>query len=90
MKRPFVCVLVLCVSLFVITRNLSADNTLAQVSIETVTLQMESIAPTHPRLLADATTFASLRSSIGNTSSPRDMLARYVIAQADALANVKL
>jgi hypothetical protein len=88
MKRPFVCVLVLCVSLFVITRNLSADGTLAQVSIETVTSQIESIAPTHPRLLADADTFASLRNSIGDTSSPRDMLARYVITYADALASV--
>ncbi len=88
MKRPFVCLLVLCVSLSVTAQKLSADDTSAHVSIEAVTSHIESIAPTHPRLLADSNAFAALRNSIGDSSSPRDQLARYVIAHADALANV--
>lgn len=66
----------------------TAQDTLKESSSEILLEQIAAVPKTHPRLLADAAEFRSLRDSLGTSSSTRDLLAKAVIHHADLLAEV--
>ena len=68
--------------------QVTAQDTSPQITVDDLQTQIEMLPKTHPRLLADAADFQSLRESLGTSSSTRDALARAVILHADALAEV--
>ncbi|WP_442508516.1 heparinase II/III domain-containing protein [Novipirellula sp. SH528] len=65
-----------------------AQETANPITIESLQTAINAVPKTHPRLMADAATFQSLRESVGKSSSPRDVLARAVIHRADLLSDV--
>ncbi|WP_372897389.1 heparinase II/III family protein [Stieleria sp.] len=65
-----------------------AQDTSVPVSIDDLRTRIAAVAKTHPRLIADAAQFDALRTSRGDSSSTRDVLANAVIRHADLLADV--
>ncbi|HQZ64540.1 MAG TPA: heparinase II/III family protein [Planctomycetaceae bacterium] len=71
-----------------VCQSITAQDTSEVISVSKLQTQLEALPRTHPRLLADADDFRSLRESLGHSSSTRDQLAQAVIRHADLLADV--
>lgn len=67
----------------------SAQDTSNPVAINDLQTQIAAVPKTHPRLLANAADFESLRASLGKTSATRDRLAAAIIQHADLLSEVE-
>ena len=68
--------------------RVSAQDIEHPTTMESLQERVNSVPKTHPRLMADAAVFESLRKSIGQSSSTRDLLAQAVKHHADLLDNV--
>ncbi|PAY16296.1 heparinase [Rhodopirellula sp. SM50] len=74
--------------LALVATRVIGQGTSSAVTIEELQTRIAAVPKTHPRLIADAARFESLRASLGDSSSTRDVLAQAVIRHADLLADV--